>query len=121
MSSRFAQAVSQLRIPVGVKPLLQVHPRNRGAIRTQRTSVEDLRLDHPCGLIGAGQSLVRIPPRNDEYTAPEVMRALKNGFDCRDSDRNHGGRGRHGGIPDGSIRWSWEFGYDRSASHARQR
>ena len=52
---------------------------------------------------------------------PEVMRALKNRFDCRDSNRNHGGPGRHSGIPGGSIRWSSEFGYHRSASHARQR
>ena len=52
---------------------------------------------------------------------PEVMRALENRFDCRDSDRNHGGRGLHSGIPGGSIRWSSEFGYHRSASHARQR
>jgi len=43
MSSRFAQAVNQLRIRVGAKPLLQLHARNRGVVRPQRTSVDDYR------------------------------------------------------------------------------
>ena len=52
---------------------------------------------------------------------PEVRHALKNHCDSRDSDRTHGGRGRHSGLPGGSIRWSSEFGYHRSAPHARER
>jgi len=63
---------------------------------------------------------VRFGPGHDEYTALEVMRALKNPFDYRNGDRHHGGCGRHTGIPGRSIRRS-EFGSHRSASHARHR
>jgi hypothetical protein len=78
-------------------------------------------LDHPCGLIGAGHFSRAFALAVKSTLHPEVMRELKNRFDCRGSGRNHGGRGMHSGIPGGSIRWSSEFEYHRSASDARQR